>query len=431
MLTSEQQTALKVMHSRKNVFLTGPAGCGKTTIVQEFAKTCNNQGIIIALTALTGVAALHLGGRTLHSWAGIGLGKKSVQDLVLKILTNHKCLQRWRITQILVIDEVSMLSPYLLEKLDKIARVIRGLENVPFGGIQVIFTGDFCQLPPVKCSKFCFESPIWNQIIEESIYLTRVIRQSDPVFQQCLSEIRMGNCSQKTEAVLRSRVGRPLINNLGIVPTKLYSTRKDVNRINQVEINKLKQQGQVSKTYVATTNIESTLDLSAKQKHFLISRMEKDCVVPSRLEFVVGCQVMLVHNLDIDKGLVNGSRGVVIGLEEGSVDVRFLNSIVMKIEPHMWSYREEDHTRVTLSQIPLIVAYSGTIHKTQSQTLEYVVVDLGSSIFEYGQAYTALSRVRSLDGLQIESLQIDRIRTHPRVKAFYEILEEKKVKKNL
>ena len=420
MLTDDQQKAFQAMCGGKNVFVTGPAGCGKSFVIQKFAQHCDQQGRHLALTALTGVAALHIGGRTLHSWAGIGLGKRHARDLVLKIKLDRRALRRWTRTQTLVIDEVSMLSPQLLEKLDTIGREVRGNPWKPFGGIQVILTGDFCQLPPVKCNKFCFESPMWNSIIDQTVYLHKIIRQTDPLFQKCLSEIRMGQCSPETEKILRQCMHRRLSNNLGIVPTKLYSTRRDVDRINQAEIEKLKQAGHECRTYHGSVNIQTDVDMSERQKQFLTKRIEKDCPVPIRLELVVGAQIMLVQNLDVEGGLVNGSRGVVTELYDYSVQVRFLNGCSVKIMPHSWEQHDkETQTTITLSQIPLILAYSGTIHKTQSQTLDYVIVDLGPTIFEYGQAYTALSRVRSLQGLQIESLKTDRIRTHPKVKAFY------------
>jgi ATP-dependent DNA helicase PIF1 len=415
------------------VFLTGPGGTGKSTIVREFARQCENNGTIVALTALTGVAALQIGGQTLHSWAGIGLGKRSVADLVLKITKFSACRKRWQNTHVLVIDEVSMLSPELLEKLDRIAREIRGSPSSPFGGLQLILTGDFCQLPPVEGNRFCFESPVWKQIIHVTVYLQKVVRQTDPVFQHCLSEIRMGQCSPQTEQLLRSCIGRQLVNDLGIKPTKLYSTRKDVDRMNQLEIEKLKAQGSESKVYKAICGVENRNSITTKQRRFLITRMARNCVVPSSLELVVGAQVMLVHNLDVQAGLVNGSRGVVLALNDASVKVRFLNGLAVTLMAHTWTHQDKDtKTVVSLSQIPLILGYSGTIHKTQSQTLDYVVVDLGPTVFEYGQAYTALSRVRSLKGLQIESFQPNRIKTHPKVKQFYdELLAARRKQKNL
>lgn len=293
---------------------------------------------------------------------------------------------------------------------------------------------------PGKKTKFCFESNAWKKTINKVVYFDKIIRQQDPEFCQILSEIRMGKCSDRSYKMLEACKKRKLNNKEGIKPTILYSIRKDVDRINTREINKLIEKGEEHKTFKSTFSVRSISGkkLSAKQKKMFENRCKKECQAPDELTLVNGAQVMLITNLDVEGGLVNGSRGVVTSVNNNNnndklsedvedveyVEVKFLNGIILKLTYHSWMWEEDDILAVK-SQIPLIIAYSMTIHKTQSQTLDWVIVDLGPSVFENGQAYTALSRVRSLQGLQITSFMPKRIRAHRKVIEFYETLQEK------
>lgn len=424
-LTEKQAEALTLMKEGHNIFITGPAGTGKSFLVNRFKEWCDKENKILAVTSTTGVAALNIHGRTLHSWSGIGIGKGSSTTLTNKIMQQYWTKKRWIDTEILIIDEISMSEPSLFDKLDKIGRFVRNNQEDPFGGIQLIVTGDFCQLPPVtpgKQIKFCFESKSWKLSIKKIIYLNQTLRQSDDKFVKILNEIRLGNCSNASYNILKECKRRKLNNQEGIQPTILYSVRKDVDSINNREIQNLIKNGEKHVTYKSSFSAFSTKrkTISEKQKKMFKNRCKKECQAVDDLTLVNGAQVMLIANLDLKMGLVNGSRGVVVSLEDNSVEVKFLNGIVVSISSHNWIW-EEDDIILTKSQLPLVVAYSMTIHKTQSQTLDCVILDL-RNVFEYGQAYAALSRVRSLEGLELKGLIPSKIKAHPKVIEFYKNL---------
>jgi ATP-dependent DNA helicase PIF1 len=190
MTTPEQAAVLNAVKAKKNVFITGAGGVGKSHVIREIVTWGAETGVNVAVTAMTGCAAVLLSGKTLHSWAGIGLARESPAEL-LKIVQSRGA-SRWNKAQILVIDEVSMMTPDILEKLDYIARRIRKKPNTKFGGLQLVLVGDFCQLPPVSSNQFLFESPIWSTLIDETHNLVQIVRQKDPVFQRILTEARMG-----------------------------------------------------------------------------------------------------------------------------------------------------------------------------------------------------------------------------------------------
>ena len=229
-LNSGQQKAYDLIVEGKNVFLTGSAGTGKSVIINYY-KERYSLFKNIAITSTTGVSALVIGGSTLHSYLGIGLGTESVEYLTKKISKKPNLRNRWKTLDVLIIDEVSMLSPELFDKLELIARNIRKVRNVPdkpFGGIQLILTGDFLQLPVVKCDNFVFESESWNKCVAHTIYLTEIMRQKDTEFQSVLNEIRFGIVSPKGKEMLSSRIKKELKNDKGIRPTKIYTTNDNV-----------------------------------------------------------------------------------------------------------------------------------------------------------------------------------------------------------
>lgn len=417
-LNTQQQLAIDSFRDGKSFFLTGGAGVGKTKVLAEIHRQAQENSLNIGLTAMTGAAALLIGGKTLHSYLGIGLGDDPVQDIIKRIRFVKSISSRWRSLNVLIIDEVSMLTADLLEKINSIAKTLRYDER-PMGNIQIILCGDFYQLPPVskdKKTRFCFQADSWNAIVPRVIELNVIMRQTDPVFQKCLTQIRLGSCPPDVEDVLRTRMDQ-IIPTDGIEPTRLYTRNADTDRINQKSLRELNMP---IEEFYSSFSQSTTLPRHTKLVERLKSFIDKSAPCVDTLKLCLNVQVMLINNMDFERGLVNGSRGVVTSFENNLPVVRFLNGIETQIEEHAWSIKDEDAgVAVSKRQIPLKLAYAITIHKSQGCTLDLVEVDIGRSIFEAGQAYVALSRVRSLHGLHILDFDPSRIKAHPEVTAFY------------
>ena len=448
-LNSEQASALHAIQHGRNIFLTGAGGTGKSHTIRAITEWAHCAGLRYAVTALTGCAALLLncGAKTLHSWAGVGLAKDSPATLVDAIKRNRRAARRWTDTQLLIVDEVSMMSQDFLEKLDCVARRIRKRPEQRFGGLQLVLAGDFCQLPPVTRdtsggTRFIFEMPLWPQLIDETIYLRQIIRQSDPVFQTLLNEARLGTLTPASVGVLERRLGLAWQEN-EIRPTLLFSRNADVDEVNRRNMEALTTD---RRTYEAQTVVMDTTvtvrrtpgSISASSSTgapralivppddpdvlVALERLDADAPYVPKLELAVGAQVMLLINLDQDRGLVNGSRGVVTGFSDGGLpQVKFMNhrDPILMDRAYWWL---DEYDGIGRGQVPLRVAYAITIHKSQGATLDCALIDIGASTFEYGQAYVALSRVRSLEGLYIWKLDPRKIRCHPTVAAFYATL---------
>lgn len=402
----------------KNICITGPAGTGKSFLIQNIISTRNDS---IAITATTGTAAVLLGkgAKTLHSWAGIQLGTKPVADLISNIRKITPLMLRWRQTRTLVIDEASMLTSELFEKLETIARSIR-MNSSFFGGIQLVLVGDFYQLPPVGAgSKYCFESPLWNHI--HVIQLKRIWRQQDDVWRNILNEVRIGKCSQESHTKLKERMIEP-DRTQAIQPTKLYCRRADVDYINQCEHDKLDGHEETWLRRIDVRGIRSGLTEAPYDKRNIdiqVEMYEKNAQYYKTLCLKPKDQVMLIANLSTEIGLCNGSRGVVTRIEKNIPYVRFLNGLEMPIDYHEWEIGESYNQTIYAQQIPLRLAYAITIHKSQGMTLDCAEVDIGSAVFEHGQTYVALSRIKSLDGLYIMGFNPSKIKVDSRVKALF------------
>ena len=308
-LNSKQQQAYNYIANGENVFITGGGGVGKSALIKYIYQHFRDHKKI-ACTSTTGTSAILIGGMTLHSYLGIGLGTAKVESLVKKIRSRPVIRQRWQELDMLIIDEISMLSPELFEKLDQIAcrlrrkSLLKG-KNLPFGGIQLILSGDFCQLRCVNSETFCFESEAWKKCITQTVHLTEIIRQDDKTFQKCLNEIRLGNISQETRNVIESRVKASIKNDLGIKPTRLYSMNYQVDQVNSKKIKQLiERNGEV---------YEYPIEYTLKNKKMKLDRLKRHSSAVENLELTTNCQVMLICNLDLEAGLANGSRGVVTG----------------------------------------------------------------------------------------------------------------------
>lgn len=402
-----QKKAFDLMKMGRNVFVTGAGGTGKTNVIKLFVRI-NPHDKNIALTSTTGASAVLLGGTTLHSYLGLGLGTGSVSGIVQRIGRNRKLYSRWCKLDILVIDEVSMMTPELFDKVEYIARQVRNNDR-PFGGIQLILSGDMCQLPCVNCDKFCFEAESWSKVVDEVVYLQEIIRQSDRVFQQCLNSIRLGVVTDEVREVIDSRIGTVLENKHGVEPTVLYPINEDVEIMNEEALDRLVESGRDVYAYEMEIYGSQTVN----------SSIIKGCMAVELLHLCVDAQVMLISNLDVSSKLANGSRGVVIGFDDNDLPiVKFLNGQVCKVGYHDWILEEDGHIVARVSQIPLRLAYAISIHKSQGCSLDWVVMDL-SKTFTWGQAYVALSRIKSLSGLSIISIDWNLVRANPRAVEFY------------
>jgi ATP-dependent DNA helicase PIF1 len=442
--SKEQQIAFTKYLEGKNVFITGPGGSGKSLLIQKIYQHSASKYKDIHVTALTGCAAVLLNckAKTLHSWAGIGLGNGSVEQLVAKIKKSKYAKNNWRFTDILIVDEVSMLSLRLFGLLNIIGQAVRN-DSRPFGGIQIIFSGDFYQLPPVgskdveDSGRFCFESDEWNSMFhkDDQIQLQKIFRQKDEIYSSILNQIREGVIKRKTNDLLLQYVGRHVDPGLVTMPTKLFPTRSKVDQLNLQQM-------------AALGGVEDCVEFVSK--HVLDAEMTKveqrermhfsDAEIQTELDYLSGnllcdkvvklkkgAQVMCVVNIRAEGSggniiVCNGSQGLVVGFCEitGCPRVKFNNGLEMVMVRHLWV--SERIPGIGVSQVPLILAWALTIHKSQGATLDAAEIDAGSGIFECGQTYVALSRVKSLDGLYLTSFDAKRIRINKKVKEFYESL---------
>ena len=445
MFNDEQQYALEQMKNGQNVFITGPGGCGKSFVIGAFIDYLkftlgDNYCRFVGKTSTTGSSAYLIGGITIHSFLGLGLGTDSTPILVSKIKSNKKLEFLYKRLLVLIIDEVSMLSASLFDKIDDLLKIIRNNDS-PFGGVQVILSGDFAQLPVIGDEKMCFTSPKWNTNIYTTVYLKHIWRQSNPLWVSILNKIRLGIVDDDVKNILKSRIGV----NVGddeIKSTRLYSTRTMVNDTNRLELEKLittdNQKKIFRASYQFTENVKGKQKNVPPQKHPILKDIaNKTTVCDEELVLCIGAQVVMLNNNKSEDGnylYVNGSRGIITrfifdGLTEKPV-VKILhddNSYV--IEKYTWEIIKGD-TTIKKMQFPLKLAWSLTIHKSQGMTLDCVETDAGSSIFEYGQLYVALSRVRDISGLSLISFNPKKIRVHPDVLKYYQDLDEKLIKIN-
>jgi len=446
-LSPEQNVALEAFTNGDNIFLTGPGGSGKTALIKFMVQNAEEREKEVQVCALTGCAAVLLGckgAKTLHSWAGVGLANGDVFDVVDRVSRQKHRRKPWEKTDILIIDEVSMMSIKLFEILDRVGRRIRKNPGEPFGGIQVVFSGDFYQLPPVgsndspETSAFCFESPYWENTFHRYVQLTTIFRQTDPVYTKLLNQVRTGRISKSSCEHLRNRVAA-FHEKIAVVdkkeentckPTILLPTRRQVDMINHAELKKLGNECvEFSHTFHDDLNGESArkrfdATITPEQKKQEMNNLSNSIMADKKLVLKVGAQVMCVANIDMEGEypIVNGSLGVVTQFVGDAPLVKFHDGQARIMTRHTWE--SDNIPGVGVKQIPLILAWAITIHKAQGVTLNLAQIDAGRSIFECGQTYVALSRVKSLEGLYLTSFQPEQIKINRKVRDFYRKLDE-------
>ncbi|MEK7881169.1 MAG: PIF1 family DEAD/DEAH box helicase [Deltaproteobacteria bacterium] len=420
-----QSQALSILKTGANVFLTGEPGSGKTHTVNEYAAYLRDRDIEPAITASTGIAATHIGGMTIHSWSGIGIKTKLDKNELHKIASNAHISKRVLRAKVLIIDEVSMLPPETLSMVDAVCREVKRSPE-PFGGIQVVLVGDFFQLPPVvkketldeaetsliarPSARFAYDSPAWKQANPAVCYITEQYRQDDNDFLLLLSAIRRNAFDSTHLRRIETRKISPTHASHGLnAPAstpcgtpKLFSRNADVDRVNDDILAKLPGEPRV-------------FAMSSKGPNALAAALKKGCLSPETLYLKTGATVIFTKNSPKD-GFVNGTLGTVEEFDEksGHPIVKMRNGRRITVGPMDWAVEEHGTTRARITQIPLRLAWALTVHKSQGMSLDEAVMDL-SDVFEFGQGYVALSRVRRLSGLHLLGWNKRAFQVHPEV----------------
>lgn len=400
-----QTQALDILKTGANVFLTGEPGAGKTFVINSYIEWLEAANIHVAVTASTGIAATHIGGMTIHAWSGLGIRNSLSAFELDQITSKEKVAKRIQKARVLVIDEISMLDGVVLESIDRICRVVRG-KSESFGGLQIIFVGDFFQLPPVtkqgEIMRYAFESNAWQEARTMVCYLTEQYRQDDEMLLGLLKSIRRNEIEDDHYTLLQEQVE---ISYENVEPTRLYTHNADVDAVNLAKLKELS--GQVH-----------TFRMTATGPRQLIEGLVRNCLSPEFLELKEEAMVMCTKN-NFETGYVNGTLGRVIGFDsiDGFPIIKTATGREMKIKPTTWEVVEDGKIKASIEQLPLRLAWAITVHKSQGMSLDAAEIDL-SKAFVYGQGYVALSRVRTLAGLKLSGMHPNALQVDPKIVHF-------------
>lgn len=387
----KQSEALAILKMGHNAFITGAAGSGKTHLLNEYIRYLRAHDVGVGITASTGIAATHMGGVTIHAWSGLGV-RDALSAYDLEALEEKPYLwKRFEQARVLIIDEVSMIHHFRLDLVDRIARSFKRTE-VPFGGMQVIFCGDFFQLPPVsraneEPARFAYHANVWSELDLKICYLEEQHRQEDGVYLDILNAIRDNTVSPETTRILATRKGQP--SESSVEPTKLYAHNTDVDLENERELEKLA--GEIHE-----------YEMASKGRENLVAILKKSCLAPETLRVKKGARVMFVKN-NFEERYANGTLGVVEECSNYGIKVRLADKRLIDVKPASWRIEEDGKVKAEITQYPLRLAWAITVHKSQGMSLDAAEIDLSQS-FEKGMGYVALSRVRTLGGLSLKGI---------------------------
>ncbi len=410
-----QEEALSILKTGANVFLTGEPGSGKSHTIRMYADYLRSHGVEPAITASTGIASTHINGLTIHSWSGIGIKTNLTEQDLDRISSSEYISKRVRKAKVLIIDEISMLSPDTLLMVDAVIREVKQ-NREPFGGLQVIFVGDFFQLPPITKKNFeeynqdifsekgkgvfAFESSSWKRANPVVCYLSEQHRQEDKVFLDLLSSIRKNVLKDTHKKILERR--KISLENISQNTPKLFSHNVDVDTVNNDELQKIDGENEV-------------FNMTSMGNEILVSILKKGCLSPEKLCLKVGASVMFTKN-NQKEGYMNGTLGTVDSFSAFTHNpiIKLRNGNLIEIEKADWNIEDDGKVKARITQLPLRLAWAITVHKSQGMSLDEAVMDLGK-VFEFGQGYVALSRVRTLSGLYLLGLNDKSLKVHPDV----------------
>ena len=403
-----QEQAFLIMKTGVNIYLTGSAGSGKTYLLNKYISYLEDHDIAVAVTASTGIAATHMNGMTIHSWSGIGI-RNFLDEKGLSELEDKKYLwKRFEKARVLIIDEVSMLHASQLDMIEKVCRRFKRNDK-PFGGLQIILSGDFFQLPPINKSGqenesgMIYNSKAWGILNPAVCYIEEQHRQEDNLLTEILNTIRTNTMEEKHYELLRSRIGAKLKNEAKA--TKLFTHNINVDDLNSIELAQIENEEIISQ--MTSSGPENLVDI-----------LKKSCLAHESLKLKIGAEIMCIKN-NFEEGYVNGSRGKVIGFEEETKNpiIKLYNDKKIILKPQLWAIEEDGKIKASLSQIPLRLAWAITIHKSQGMSLDNAEIDLSRS-FSYGMGYVALSRVRTLEGISLVGFNADALKVDPKILEF-------------
>ena len=429
-----QKEALTILKTGANVFLTGEPGAGKSHTINAYVRYLRNRGIEPSITASTGIAATHINGMTIHSWSGLGIKDHLTAYDLDKIASSEYVVKRVNKTRVLIIDEISMLLPDMLDMVDRVCCAIKQSKE-PFGGLQVIFVGDFFQLPPIEKresfrqqskkitiderdeasfdmetglfteraetnrGRFAYQSTAWVRAKPVVCYLTEQHRQDDSEFLSVLSAIRANTIDEDHVEIMRERLQQTKI------PediTRLFSHNMDVDRVNNDALLKIQEK-------------PHTYPMTSYGRDVVVASLMKGCLSPEKLVLKKGASVMFTKN-NQKEGYVNGTLGIIVDFASFTdyPIVKTRNGLLVTVEPMDWTLEENGKIKASITQLPLRLAWAMTVHKSQGMSLDAAVMDL-SQVFEYGQGYVALSRVRRLSGLYLLGINAQALQVHPEI----------------